>query len=84
MGNSWYVPLVDIPEAEGKAKEIFTEISNTEGKPNILHLCFANDADVLDAEWRLENTLFHADSTLSKKTRQYVSLTVSMLHGCPG
>ena len=84
MGNSWYVPLVDVDKAEGRIKEIYSMITNVEGKPNLLHLCLANDASLLDAEWKLENTLFHADSTISKKTRQYVSLTVSLLHGCTG
>ena len=84
MANSWYIPRVEAEKVEGYVKEIFSKITNIEGKPNLLHLCLANDAGLLDAEWELENALFHADSIISKKTRQYVSLTVSLLFGCTG
>lgn len=78
------LPVVGIKDAKGKVRDIYTDIACIEGEPHLLLQSFANDPEVLRVEWQLEKALMHGESALSKKLRQYISLTVSILYNCGG
>lgn len=78
------LPVVSTEDARGKIRDIYADIMRVEGEPHLLFQSFANDPEVLDVEWQLEKALMYGKSVLSKKLRQYISLTVAILYGCGG
>lgn len=80
----WHLPLISPEDAQGKVKDIYDDVARLEGKPHRLLQCFANEPQVLDAEWNLEKALMHGESALPRRLRHYISLTVSTLYSCGG
>jgi hypothetical protein len=78
------IPVVIPEEASGVVRDIYEDIVRVEGEPHLLLQCFANDPEVLNVEWQMEKALMHGESSLPKKLRQYIGLTVSVLYGCGG
>jgi hypothetical protein len=78
------LPTVAVEDAKGKVRGIYSHIAVTEGEPHLLLRCFANDPEVLRVEWELEKELMYGDSLLSRRLREYISLTVAMLQDCGG
>jgi hypothetical protein len=78
------LPIVDAQGAKGGVREVYDDIAATGDEPHLLFQCYANDPAILRVEWELEKELMHGDSVLSRKLREYVSITVAMLRECGG
>ncbi len=76
------LPIVATQDAKGAVKKTYSDVESLQGEPHLLLQLFANDPEVLRAEWQLEKALMYGRSVLSKRLRQYISLTVAILHGC--
>lgn len=76
------IPTISVNEASKKVKEVYADIARVMGGPSPPFQRFANDPEVLNAEWHLEKALMFTESGVPARLRKYISLTASILYGC--
>ena len=78
------VQVVVEKEAAGKVKDIYRDIQKTLGidfVPN-MYKALAVNPDYLEMTWKNVQTVMGVDGKLSKKTKDIIALTVSIMSGC--
>ena len=79
-----FVRVVEEIEATGKVKDIFKNIQETLGidfVPN-MYRALAGNPDYLEMTWKKVQMVMGVDGKLSRKTKNIVALTVSIMSGC--
>ena len=77
-----YIRMIQEDEAQGKLADLYRRLRNREGVvDNILKIHSLN-APSLEAHFDLYRTVMSGRSTLSRRQREMIAVTVSVLNHC--